>query len=68
MDKTASIYRPLPEDHDLTVQEVCAILRATAPTIYKLLNRGELKGYKVGASRRITRESLEALRSGKSAA
>lgn len=49
---------------DLTVQETCAILRCTAPTVYRLLERGELKSYTVGRARRITQESLEKLRRG----
>lgn len=53
---------------DYSVIDVCKIFNCTAPTVYKLLNKGILKGYKVGASRRITRESIEQLRSGQSAA
>jgi len=49
---------------DLSINEACSILGVTPPTIYKLLNRGELAGYKVGRSRRITRESINKLRRG----
>ena len=65
MKATPHDYITLP---DYNITDVCKIFNCTSPTVYKLLNRGELKGYKVGASRRITRESVEALRSGKSAA
>ncbi|WP_172838890.1 helix-turn-helix domain-containing protein [Solemya velesiana gill symbiont] len=51
---------------DLSVTEVCAITDSTPPTVYKLINSGVLVSYKVGRSRRITGESVEALRSGKS--
>ena len=50
---------------DLSVTETCAILNVTSPTIYKMLGRGELEGYKAGRSRRITRESVQRLRTGK---
>ena len=49
---------------DLTLQETCALIKCTAPTIYRLIERGELKSYKVGRVRRITFESLAALRRG----
>ncbi len=52
-------------NHDLSVVETCALLGVTPPTIYRLLNRGELDGYKVGRSRRITGESIARLRAGK---
>ena len=54
----------LDQSRDLSVNETCAILGVTPPTIYKLLARGELKGYLVGRSRRITGESIDKLRSG----
>ena len=49
---------------DFTIVEACTLLDVTPPTIYKLLNRGELKGYKVGRARRITFESIQKLRAG----
>lgn len=52
---------------DYTVTETCTAINTTAPTVYKLLNQGILEGYKVGRSRRITRESVERLRSGQGA-
>ena len=47
---------------DLTVQETCAFLRVSAPTVYRLLDQGKLEGYTVGKSRRITLESIQRLR------
>lgn len=49
---------------DLSVQETCSLLGVTPPTVYKLLGRGDLKGYLVGRSRRITAESVQRLRNG----
>ena len=54
----------LEQSRDLSVSETCAVLGVTPPTIYKLLGRGELDGYLVGRSRRITGESIDRLRSG----
>ena len=56
--------QPLEQSRDLSVSETCAVLGVTPPTIYKLLGRGELDGYLVGRSRRITGESIDRLRSG----
>lgn len=56
--------QPLDQSRDLSVQETCAVLGVTPPTIYKLLANGQLKGYLVGRARRITAESLAKLRSG----
>lgn len=52
---------------DYSVTEACTRLNVTPPTIYKLLARGELDGYKVGRTRRITSESIQRLRSGNKA-
>lgn len=56
------------EGRDRSVNETCAILGVTSPVIYKLLARGDLTGYKVGRSRRITFDSIQRLRSGKAGA
>lgn len=56
--------QPLGQSRDTSVQETCAILGVTPPTIYKLLANGSLDGYLIGRSRRITSESIERLRSG----
>ena len=50
---------------DYSVTETCILLGVSPPTVYRLLNRGELAGYTVGRSRRITFESIEKLRNGR---
>jgi excisionase family DNA binding protein len=50
---------------DLTVADACTLLQVTAPTVYAMMARGELKSFKAGRSRRITHESLQKLRDGK---
>jgi excisionase family DNA binding protein len=55
----------IPVSSDLTVSETCALLGVTPPTVYKLMASGQLNGYRVGNRRRITRASLEKLRSEK---
>ncbi|WP_394707565.1 helix-turn-helix domain-containing protein [Sedimenticola selenatireducens] len=52
---------------DCSVTETCTWLNCTPPTVYKLLASGDLEGYKIGRSRRITRESIQRLRSGNKA-
>jgi excisionase family DNA binding protein len=54
-----------PKDtRDFTILEACAVLRITAPTVYKLMNQGDLASYKIGRSRRITFDSINRFRSG----
>lgn len=43
----------------LTPQEVMNLLFVGKNTVYKLLNSGELKGFRVGRQWRIERESLK---------
>ena len=57
----------LDQPRDLSVQETCAVLGVTPPTIYKLLAKGQLEGYLVGRARRITSESITKLRGGAAA-
>ena len=58
------IKNPVIEIGDYTPREACAILRITSPTLYKLMDAGKLKSYKMGRARRITRASMNKLRSG----
>lgn len=44
----------------LTPKEAAATLRVTRNTIYKLMEAGDLQSIKIGKSRRITRESIDA--------
>jgi|HubBroStandDraft_1064217.scaffolds.fasta_scaffold43520_3 excisionase family DNA binding protein len=43
----------------LTVPEVAEILRVHSTTIYRLVKRGELPGFKIGGNWRINRASLD---------
>ena len=43
----------------LTVQEIMEILFVGKNTVYELLNSGELKGFRIGKTWRVTKESLE---------
>jgi excisionase family DNA binding protein len=56
----------LKEAQDFTVQEASALFKVTNPTIYRMINEGRLKAYLIGRSRRITSESVQALREARS--
>jgi excisionase family DNA binding protein len=43
----------------LTISEVAEILRMHPTTIYRLVKRGELPGFKIGGNWRINRASLD---------
>lgn len=47
------------EDTSLTAQEVADILKITKNTVYELVKRGDLKGYKVGKKIRIDLKDVE---------
>jgi len=47
---------------DLTVKEAIAQLNVSRQTIYDLISEGKLKSYTVKSRRRITAESIDALR------
>ena len=48
-------------DQYLTIQEVCALLRLSERTIYRMCREGDLPGAaKVGGSWRVRRANLEA--------
>jgi excisionase family DNA binding protein len=44
-----------------TVQEVAARLRLSRKTVYRLVERGEIRAIKIGDNYRIPREALEAI-------
>lgn len=56
-------YEPLAErepiNEYLTPREVMDLLYIGKNTLYKLLNSGELKGFRIGRQWRVTRESLQ---------
>ena len=62
-DLHMEIKNPIIEIGDYTPREACAILRITSPTLYKLMDAGKLKSYKIGRARRITWASMNQLRS-----
>ena len=47
-----------------TVDEVAAILKVNPRTVYRMLERGELRGFKVGTLWRVPQEALEAFMRG----
>jgi len=40
-------FRDITKPEPLTVQEVCAFLKVSRPTIYKLIDEGKLKKYNI---------------------
>jgi excisionase family DNA binding protein len=44
----------------LTISEVAEMLRLHPTTIYRLVKRGEIPGFKIGGNWRINGESLDA--------
>ena len=42
----------------LTVAEVATALRVTTKTVYALLHRGELRGFRIGRSIRVRRDDV----------
>jgi excisionase family DNA binding protein len=46
----------------MTVTEVAEYLRVHTSTIYRLLRRGEIPGFRVGSDWRFNRESIDAWR------
>lgn len=45
--------------HLLTVRQVCERLHLSKPTVYELLNSGQLKSLTIGRSRRIPEDVLD---------
>jgi excisionase family DNA binding protein len=43
----------------MTVSEVAEYLRVTPPTVYRLLRKNKLPGFRIGSDYRINRETLE---------
>jgi PTS system nitrogen regulatory IIA component len=46
-------------DQALTIKELAKYLNVTRRTIYNLLERGELPGFKVGANWRFRKEDID---------
>ena len=53
-------YAPPGTDPLLTQQEVAAVLRVSRWTVARLIERGDLRGVRVGARRRFRRDEIEA--------
>ena len=49
-------------DSDYTVREACTAIRCAASTMWRLLNKGDVVGYRTGGRMKITRESVDAFR------
>lgn len=49
-----------PHHFTLTVGEVADHLRLSERSVYNLLKAGEIESFKIGRSRRITRQALDA--------
>jgi excisionase family DNA binding protein len=47
--------------HLLTVTEACDVLGISRPTLYALMNRGELKTLKIGKLRRVPSAEIDRL-------
>lgn len=45
----------------LTIDQTCAALRISRPTLYRLFRAGELTYVQIGSRRRVTRSELERL-------
>lgn len=43
----------------LTIQQACEVLSSSHATVWKLIRRGEIKGFKVGRSVRIAHDEIE---------
>jgi excisionase family DNA binding protein len=48
---------------DYSVSDVCHIFNVTPPTVYRLIRVGKVAAYKVGNKTRISRESVDLIRS-----
>ena len=53
------VWEQSEEPGVLTINEVADILRLHPTTIYRLVKRGELPGFKIGGNWRINRASLD---------
>jgi len=51
-------------DRDYNMREAATRLRVHVSTLYRMLERGELRTYHVGKNRRVTTEELDRIRNG----
>ncbi len=52
---------PVPAPAVLTIDETAETLRVSRQTVHALINRGELRRYKIGRSTRLNRREVLAL-------
>jgi len=55
----------MAEPQVYTVDELAKLLRVNARTIYRALEAGELRSFRVGTQWRVTQEALDAYMRGK---
>jgi excisionase family DNA binding protein len=46
-------------DEVLTMKEICDLLQVTQSTVYKLVRRGSIPGFRVGSDWRFRRDVIE---------
>jgi excisionase family DNA binding protein len=54
----ATVLEDQGADTNLSVSELCRLLGLSLPTVYRLLERGQLPGVKVGKLHRMSRRAL----------
>jgi len=42
-----------------TITDVCRLLRLSRPTVYRLINSGQLASFKIGSNRRVPASSID---------
>ena len=50
------------EDSDYTMIEACTAIHCAASTMWRMLNKGDVVGYKTGGRMKITRASVDEFR------
>ena len=54
------------ENEILTIKELCDFLRVHPSTIYRMVKRGEIPSFRIGADWRFRREAIERWMAGES--
>ncbi len=49
----------VPESKVITIGELCQYLRVHRSTVYRLLKKGQLPGFKIGSDWRFNREAID---------
>jgi excisionase family DNA binding protein len=53
-----------PKSPIMTIDEVAAFLKLSKITVYKLTQKGELPGFRIGSSWRFSREAIDNIAEG----